>query len=280
MWTLPVAEIDRLIFEDAPGGDLTTECLGIGARQGRFALRARDPMVLAGVEVAAQMMARMGLEVRLSAASGDRLEPGDPVVEARGRADGLHMIWKSGKNLMESLSGVASATREMVDAVAAVAPGVRVALTRKTFPGSRALSQLAARAGGGIVHRAGLSETVLIFAEHRTFLPDEPLAELAARLRAAAPERKVEIEVASVEEAIAAMDAGFEAIQLEKFSAAQMAAATAHARTRPRPPLIAAAGGVKPDNAAEFVATGIGLVVTSWPYAARPRDFSTELGPV
>lgn len=279
MWTLPVSEIDRLIFEDAPGGDLTTECLGIGAQPGRFALAARDPMVLAGIEVAAQMMVRMGLEVQRHAASGDRLEPGDPVIEARGRADGLHMIWKSGKNLMESLSGIASATREMVDAVTAVSPGMRVALTRKTFPGSRNLSQLAARAGGGIVHRAGLSETVLVFAEHRSFCPDEPLVELAARIRAAAPERKAEIEVASVEEAIEAMNAGFDAIQLEKFSAARMATVVAHARTRSQPPLIVAAGGIRPDNAAEFVAIGIGLVVTSWPYAARPRDFSTELGP-
>lgn len=280
MWTLPVSEIDRLIFEDAPGGDLTTESLGIGARRGHFALAARDPMVLAGVEIAEQMMARMGLKVRLSAASGTRLDPGDPVIEAHGRADALHMIWKSSKNLMESLSGIATATREMVRAVEAAAPGTPVALTRKTFPGSRVLSQLAARAGGGIVHRAGMSETVLIFAEHRAFCAGEPLAELAARMRASAPERKIEIEVGSVAEAIAATDAGFDAIQLEKFGVAGMETVVAHARSRARPPLIAAAGGITPDNAGEFVATGIGLVVTSWPYAARPRDFSTTLEPL
>ncbi|MFV0244455.1 MAG: ModD protein [Qingshengfaniella sp.] len=280
MWTLPGAEIDRLIYEDAPGGDLTTDCLGIGGQAGRFTLAARDPMVLAGVEVAGQMMARQGLEVRLSAASGDRLVPGDPVIEARGRADGLHMIWKSSKNLMESLSGIATATRAMVDAVQAVAPEVQVALTRKTFPGSRVLSQLAARAGGGIVHRAGLSETILIFAEHRRFCADEPLVDLARRMRRVAPERKIEVEVASVAQAIAAADAGFEAVQLEKFTADQMARVIAHTRGLARPPLIVAAGGITPDNAANLVATGIGLVVTSWPYAARPRDFATDLGPL
>lgn len=279
MWILPETDIDRLIFEDAPGGDLTTECLDIGSQHGRLALAARDPMVLAGVEVAAQMMRRVGLDVRLHAASGDRLNPGDPAIEAQGRADALHMIWKSSKNLMESLSGIATATRTLADAAGAVSPGVRIALTRKTFPGSRCLSQLAVRAGGGVIHRAGMSETVLIFAEHRAFCADEPLAALAARMRAAAPERKIEIEVGSVQEAIAAIDAGFDAVQLEKFSPQQMADVVGHARTRAVPPLVVAAGGIKPDNVAQCVATGIGLVVTSWPYMARPLDFSTAFAP-
>ncbi|GAA5232254.1 ModD protein [Verticiella sediminum] len=280
MWILPESEIDRLIFEDAPGGDLTTAAMAIGEQHGRLALRARDAMVLAGVEVAARMMERVGLQARIETRSGARLEPGAPVLSATGSAAALHRVWKSAKNLMESLSGIATATRAMVDAVEAVAPDVRIALTRKTFPGSRVLSQLAAMAGGGIVHRAGLSETILIFAEHRAFLRDEPLHALAARMRRAAPERKIEIEVGSVAEALEAIDAGFDAIQLEKFAPAGMAAVVAHARSRQRPPLIAAAGGITPENAAQCVSTGIGLVVTSWPYAARPRDLATEFQPV
>jgi molybdenum transport protein len=81
--------------------------------------------------------------------------------------------------LVEILSGIANAARAIVDAVEAVDPNLRVACTRKTFPGGRRLSHLAVKAGGAILHQSGLSETILDFAEHRAFLGDEPLASVA-----------------------------------------------------------------------------------------------------
>lgn len=279
-WFLSEAEIDHLIREDAPAGDLTTACLGIGTAAGRMALSARDPMCLAGVEVAASILRRVGLTVRQSAASGDRLGPGAPVIEAEGRADALHLVWRTAKNLMESLSGIATATRDMVDAAAAVDPAVAVALTRKTFPGSRRLSQAAGLAGGGVIHRAGISETVLVFAEHRSFAPSLTLADMAVRLRRAAPEKKLAIEVGDLAEARDAIAAGFDVIQLERFEPAAIRAVADAAREADHRVLVAAAGGVTPSNVAQVVAAGAGLIVTSWPYAARPRDLATHLGPV
>lgn len=276
-WLMPTAELDRLIFEDAPAGDLTTEALNIGHAPAELVLDTRQPMVLAGVEVAAAMFERAGLLVQMHAASGTRLASGSPVLTASGTASAMHTVWKSAKNLMEYLSGIATATRTMVDAAATVDPSVRIALTRKTFPGSRRLSQLAAVVGGGIIHRAGLSETVLVFAEHRVFAPDASLATLAAQLRHALPEHRLAIEVASLEEARAAIDAGFGIIQLEKFSLPDIRQAAGYAREHQPTPLVAATGGITPENVATHVQMGAQLIVTSWPYAARPREFSTHL---
>ncbi len=143
---------------------------------------------------------------------------------------------------------------------------MRVACTRKTFPGGRRLTHLAVKAGEAILHRAGLSETILVFAEPRAFLGGESLASIATRLRRAAHEKKLAIEVGAVADAREAIEAGFDVIQLEKFPAAAIA------RGRASPPLIAAAGGVNAANAAEYVRAGAGLIVTSAPYAAPPRD--------
>ena len=269
--------VDQLIAEDAPGGDLTSESLGILGRRGHIRFSARGAMTVAGIELAAAMLRRRGATVTPTRRSGERVEAGAVLLEGAGDAADLHLAWKASQTLVEALSGVATAARALVDAVEAVDPNVRVACTRKTFPGGRRLSHLAVRAGGAILHRAGLSETVLVFAEHRAFLADEPLASIAERLRRAAPERKIAAEVRTVAEACAAIEAGFDVVQLEKFGTTAVAEVAAFAHGRTSPPLIAAAGGINALNAADYVLAGAGLIVTSAPYSARPCDVSVRI---
>lgn len=266
------AEIEALLVEDIPASDLTTEALDIGAQRARMTYRARRAMTVAGIEIAAGVIQRCGATAAVRIATGQRVEPGAVLLEGEGSAEALHASWKVSQTLTEILSGIATATRAVADAVEAVNPAVRVACTRKTFPGGRRLSQLAVRAGGGILHRAGLSETILVFAEHRVFLNGEPLAQIAGRLRRAAPEKKLGIEVDTVAAAGEAIAAGFDVIQLEKLIPAQVAEVAAIARTAPVPPLVAAAGGINAANAASYAEAGAGLIVTSWPYYAGPAD--------
>lgn len=274
---ISAADIERILLEDVGGGDLTTDALGIGAFPGEMVFRARGEMIVAGVEVAARMMAGLAVEIR--ARDGNRLVPGDLILSARGSARDLHRAWKSAQTLMEILSGIATATRALVDAAARVDPEVRIATTRKTVPGARQLSQLAVRAGGGILHRQGLGETILVFSEHRAFLPGKSFAELAAHLRRAQPEKALGIEVGTVDEAREAIDAGFHVIQLEKFQPADVAAVRTYRGQGAGFPLIAAAGGISPETVADYVAAGAGLIVTSWPYTARPRDVAVTITP-
>lgn len=269
--------IARLIDEDAPAGDLTTEALGIGRRPGVMRFFARQAMVVAGIDVARRLMA--GLEVELEVADGDSVAAATPLLVARGTAADLHLAWKSAQTLMEILGGIASATAELVAAVTAVNPNVRVATTRKTVPGTRRLSQLAVKAGGGIVHRMGLSETVLVFAEHRVFLGPLSFADIAARLRRAQPEKAIGIEVSTLEDGIAAAEAGFDVVQLERFSPEAVATLAAHLAGGPVRPRLAPAGGIHPGNAAAYARAGADLIVTSWPYTAPPRDIQVTLMP-
>lgn len=274
---ISAADIDRICQEDVGGGDLTTDALGIGGLPGEMVFRARGEMIIAGVEVASRMMA--GLDLDIHARDGDRLASSGLILSARGAAADLHRVWKSAQTLIEILSGIATATRAIVDAAAKINPDVRIATTRKTVPGARHLSQLAVKAGGGILHRQGLGETILVFSEHRAFLPNQSLADLAAHLRRAQPEKALGIEVATVDEARAAIDAGFHVIQLEKFPPADVAAVRAYRGQGTGFPLLAAAGGISPETVADYVRAGAGLIVTSWPYTARPRDVAVTITP-
>lgn len=276
-------EIAALLGEDAAHGDITTEALGFGDAPARMLFRARGRLVVAGSAVARDLLAAAGAtRVTLAASDGDVCADGATLLTADGPAAALHRGWKAAQTLLEILAGIAGATRALVEAATTVDAAVRVATTRKTVPGARRLSQLAVQAGGGILHRQGLGETILVFAEHRAFLADLRFADLAARLRQRQPEKALGIEVATLDEAVAAAAAGFDVIQLEKFTpdaVAALAARLPSAGPGQRAPLLAAAGGIHPGNAGDYVRAGARLLVTSWPYTARPAEVAVTLAP-
>jgi molybdenum transport protein len=274
---IPRAELERLLFDDAPHGDLTTEMLGLGPRRGLMRFSARNAMVAALTAEAAVILELAGATVELCAEDGQRLEQGAEILRASGPASSLLRGWKVAQTLIEIWSGVATSAREIVEAARSAAPNVCVACTRKNTPGVKGFAVAAVKAGGAVMHRLGLSETILVFPEHRAFLPDDSLGEIAARLRRAAPEKKLVIEVSGVEDGVAAAQAGFDVIQAEKFAPAGIAELVAATRALPRPPVVAAAGGVKASNARDYALAGAHVLVTSAPYSASPCDVSVRI---
>jgi molybdenum transport protein len=266
------AELLALLHDDVPSGDLTTRALGIGGQAAELGFFARQAMTLCAIEEAARLFELAGARAQAHAVSGASLAAGAPMLSVQGPAASLHRAWKTAQNLVEWASGLASATA----AIVAAASGVPVACTRKHVPGTKALSVKAVLAGGGVMHRLGLSETLLVFAEHRLFL-DEPPAQTVRRLRSRQAEKKIVVEVADVGAALRWADAGADVLQLEKFTPQTLAEcrqaveASALARSVPRA-LLAAAGGLRADNAGAYVAAGADLLVTSAPYWAPPKD--------
>lgn len=270
-------DLCRLLDDDTAGGDLTTASLAIGHQPARLEFRARQAMTVCASEEAQRLFELAGAQARLHLHSGQRAEAGELILEATGSAASLHQAWKTAQTLVEWASGIASATA----AIVAAAGGVRVACTRKNVPGTKALSIKAVKAGGAIMHRLGLSETLLLFAEHRLFLDASP-AHTIAQLKRAQPEKKIIVEVAGLQEALRWAEAGADVLQLEKFTPEAVAACrralfelgAASAR-----PLLAAAGGVRADNASAYVAAGADLLVSSEPYTAPPQDVQVNFLP-
>jgi molybdenum transport protein len=262
--------LQQLLAEDVPFGDLTSESLAITAKPGRVRFFARDPMRVCGVEEAVRLFQLCGAEAEAQTASGTEAAPETPLLEARGSAGALHQGWKTAQTLMEWCGGIASSAAAIVKAARRGDPNVIVAGTRKNVPGNRRLAVKAFKAGGAVMHRNGLSETLLIFAEHRLFLDHETPTETLTRLRRQCPEKRVVVEVATPAEAVTWADA--DVLQLEKFTPEQVAETVAALDARGSQAVIGAAGGINANNAEQYARAGARLLVTTAPHLAPPRD--------
>jgi molybdenum transport protein len=261
------AELVQLLQDDVPCGDLTTETSGIGQQAARLEFRARQDMVVCAIEEAARLFTLGGTKVELHVHSGQPVYKDELLLEVRGNARVLHRVWKTAQVLVEWASGISTATAAIVKAAAPVA----VVCTRKNVPGTKALSVKAVRAAGATMHRLGLSETLLLFAEHRLYLDEAPAATVA-RFKRAEPEKKLVVEVANIDEAMVWAQAGADVLQLEKFTPEAVAECRKAIDSAGLHAMLAAAGGVRADNASACVRAGADLLVTSAPYTAPPKD--------
>jgi molybdenum transport protein len=267
--------IDQWIEEDIPYFDLTTELLGIGGQPGSIAYYSRDPITVACVKEAAQILSRCDLKVTEQAESGQKAEPGQVFLKAEGCAGDIHKAWKVTLNLFEYACGISTRTAKLVSAARSVKPDLGVLTTRKVFPGTKAVSVSAAIAGGALPHRLGLGETILIFDNHLKKIGGyRSLAKRLPDMKARACDKEICVEVVTEEEALLMADAGADALQFDKVSPDTLKGIVAKLRDRGSKARMIAAGGVTADNAAAYAGTGIDAISTTWIYFGKPADCS------
>jgi molybdenum transport protein len=261
----------QLLHDDVPQGDLTTDLLLDPDQPIQIAFSARQEMTVCATEEAARMFVLVDAQVECLVPSGHSVAADTTLLRAWGSTAALFMAWKAAQVLVEWASGLSTATRQLVMA----AGSVPVACTRKQVPGTKLLATKAVRAGGGIMHRHGLSETILVFAEHRQFLT-QPSADTVQLLRHRSPEHKIVVEVHDETDAQCWILAGADVIQMDKFSPDQVAAIAHFCHEHHCVPVLAAAGGVHAGNATDYVTAGATLLVTSAPYHAAPKDVAVR----
>lgn len=273
-------ELDRLLLEDIAFGDVTTRALNIGTQAGQMTFRRRHAGRVSGIAVARRLLAKLDLAVVTHAADGTDVDANTVLLTASGTADALHQGWKVTQNVLEWCSGVAQYMHVMAVAAERINPQVRLACTRKSIPGTKSLAVMAVIHGGGILHRAGTAESVLLFANHRHCCA-EPTnwPAMVARLKRAAPEKKIIVEADTIEEARSALGARADIVQLDKFTPDEVQAVQAIHNRMASGSLLSVAGGIDLGNVADYVAAGAGLVVTSAPYYARPADIKVDIQP-
>lgn len=263
--------LQELIQEDVPHGDMTTMGLALGDAPGRVVMAARQPMTVCGTEEAARLFELYGASATVIAPSGTHVLAGAELLSAHGRASTLLLVWKVAQTLMEYASSIASEVARIVTELRAAGHAQPLACTRKSFPGARALSVKAVLQGGGIMHRMGLSETMLLFPEHRVFL-DVSTDDMVGRLRKYQPEKRLVVEVGSLEEALAMATSGADVLQLERFTPEAVRQCKMTLHTSRLHPTLAVAGGVNAANAVAYAEAGADILVSSAPYHAPPRD--------
>ncbi len=239
------------------------------------AFTARAGGVLAGVPAVRAVLSDVlggRYEEVTAVPDGARLTAGEPALVVRAPVRGLLTAERTALNLLCHLSGVATATAAWVDAVAGT--GARIRDTRKTLPGLRLLEKYAVRCGGGVNHRLGLGDAVLIKDNHVAAAGSVGAA--LDRARAAAPDLPCEVEVDSLDQLDEVLELGAELVLLDNFTVAQTAEAVR--RRGSRPTLLESSGGLALANARAYAATGVEfLAVGALTHSVTALDVGLDL---
>lgn len=250
--------IVRLALSEDIGraGDLTTDGVVKAATRARAALVARKAGVVAGLDVAAIAFTLLDDAVRMQVERGDgqTVAGGETIAIVDGPARAILTGERTALNFLCRLSGIATTTAAMVEAVRG--HKAHVICTRKTTPGLRALEKYAVRAGGGMNHRFGLDDAVLIKDNHVAIAGG--VAEAVAGVRERAGHLvKIQVEVDTLAQLAELVPLGVDAVLLDNMDLATMQEAVRMVGGRM---LLEASGGVTPDTVAEIAATGVDLI--------------------
>ena len=269
---------ETALEEDGWRDDVTTRALVPPAQRGVGLITAKAEGVIAGLPVAAAVFALLDSEIRFSADApeGTTVSPGDVLARAEGALAPILTGERVALNLLQRLSGIASATRKLVEAVAGL--DVIILDTRKTTPGLRELERYAVRVGGGTNHRFNLSDGVLIKDNHLAAARDRELSigQVIEEARRSAPDgMPIEIEVTSAEAAREALDGGADVILLDNMAPAEMRAVVVLVGGRA---LTEASGGVTLENVRAVAETGVDRIsVGALTHSSPALDISLEI---
>ena len=262
---LPMIMIEPLVraalLEDlGRAGDITTDAIVPAGLVATTSLVSRQPGAIAGLDLAALAFKLIDPAVTLNEkrADGDRVAPGDVVAVVRGPARGMLTAERVALNFLSRLSGIASATASIVEAVKG--SHARIVCTRKTTPGLRAIEKYAVRAGGGSNHRFGLDDAVLIKDNHVAIAGGiRPAIE---RARAGVGHLvKIEVEVDTLTQLEEALGIGVDAVLLDNMTPHQLGEAVALVAGRA---ITEASGRVTPTTAPAIAASGVDLISIGW----------------
>jgi nicotinate-nucleotide pyrophosphorylase (carboxylating) len=271
------------LAEDVGGGDVTTLATVPAGLESAALMRAREPLVAAGLqfaelafrEMAAKYGQRAALKIKKLVQDGQRVAAGKPLLKISGPSRALLSAERVALNFVQRLSGVATATAQFADAI----KGTRAKIldTRKTTPGWRRFEKYAVACGGGKNHRLGLFDMVLIKDNHLAALRDaqpNAIAAAVARARKKFPRLKIEVEADTLEQAAQAAEAGADIILLDNMPPAQLRRAVTLIAGRAR---TEASGGVNLKTIRAIAATGVDFIsVGAVTHSARAVDIGLD----
>jgi nicotinate-nucleotide pyrophosphorylase (carboxylating) len=269
--------IAAALKEDIGKGDITTEFFVPEALHASGRIVAHEPAVVAGTGTAAEIFRKIDPATDIQIVRPDReaVVAGDIVIEVRGLARSILKAERVALNFLQRLSGIATLTRQFVDAVGN--HPAKILDTRKTTPGLRALEKAAVVAGGGVNHRSGLFDMVLVKDNHLAALGGlSGFADQIRRLRKERPNIRIEVEADDLEQARAFVEIdGIDVILLDNMEPAQIREALALRRNNIK---FEASGGITLKNVRRIAATGVDYIsIGALTNAAPAIDLGLEM---
>ena len=272
--------IEEALFEDVGLGDITTESIVPSDARGKATLISKASGVIAGLEVMNAVFRAVdpGVTVEPHLSEGTGIAPGTTVATVEGPLGAILKAERTALNFLQRMSGIATLTRSFVDAVAHT--HAKITDTRKTAPSLRIIDKLAVASGGGVNHRFGLDEMVLIKDNHIAIAGGVGLAidKCQAYLRAANLDPKIEVEASNFAEVAEVLKHdGVHRIMLDNFTVEQMRRAVDTINRRVE---VEASGNVSLENVATIAETGVDYIsIGALTHSAKALDVSLEVQP-
>jgi nicotinate-nucleotide pyrophosphorylase (carboxylating) len=262
--------------EDIGGGDITTEFFVAADLQATARIVAREKAIVAGVNTATEVFHRIdgATKVEVICEDGSAVGASDTIMEIQGLAWSILKAERVALNFLQRLSGIATLTRQFVDAVGE--HPAKILDTRKTTPGLRVLEKAAVVAGGGHNHRFGLYDMVLVKDNHLRATETRAVAKTVARIRKTRPDVRIEVEADNLEQVRAFLEMDdVDLILLDNMKSAQIREAVALGKGKVK---FEASGGITLKNVRRIAATGVDYIsVGALTHSARAIDLSLEL---
>jgi nicotinate-nucleotide pyrophosphorylase (carboxylating) len=269
------SDLLRLALEEDLGpGDVTTPLVVDAFRRGAAVIEAREPLVVCGLAVAEAVFHRLDPALRFEPLAGDGAdaEPGAVLARLHGRLAPLLAGERTALNFLMRLCGVATTTRRFVRAV--VGTRAEIVDTRKTLPGWRVLDKYATAVGGATNHRVGLFDGILLKDNHVAAAGGVALAVKTAKA-AAPPGLRLQVEVESAQDAVAAVEAGADFLLLDNRTPAEVREIVARIGGRA---LLEVSGGIDLTNVREMAETGVARIsIGALTHSARAADVALEI---
>ncbi len=269
--------IVRTLAEDVGDGDHTSLATIPGDTQGNARLLVKDTGVLAGVELAVEIFKIVSpdLKVNVLMNDGDLIKPGDVVLEVEGSVQCILRAERLVLNCMQRMSGIATKTRHIIDLLKGT--NTRVLDTRKTTPGLRYLEKWAVQIGGGVNHRFGLYDMILIKDNHVDYSGGirQALRNTHEYLKANGKKLPIEIEVRNLDELEQVLEVGgVDRILLDNFSLSDLSEAVNIVSGRYA---TEASGGITEDNIKDYAACGVDYIsVGALTHSVKSLDLSLK----
>jgi nicotinate-nucleotide pyrophosphorylase (carboxylating) len=264
----------RLIDEDAPSGDVTSEVI-IPEICCHAEISAEQEGIIAGLYEATTLFSHYGVAVEQFVKDGQAVKSGDILLSLNGNAKKILLVERTALNIIGRMSGIASQTRKMADIVSDKNPKCRVAATRKTSPGFRELDKKAVQLGGGDSHRGSLSDGILIKDNHLALIS---LNKAIITAKKSTLYKKIEVEVETADDALMAASMGADIILLDNMNPEQVKTTLGELKkmgVRDRV-IIEISGGIEPRTLIDFAVLDVD-VISMGALTHTVRNFSVKL---
>jgi nicotinate-nucleotide pyrophosphorylase (carboxylating) len=269
-----MSKVNEYLDEDIGFGDITSDTL-IGEENGSARIKANEDCLLAGLEEAIEVFKEVGVSVFPMARDGERVAKGEDVLVVEGPLKKILLGERLALNFLMMMSGVATATNNIVRDCRKHNPNIKIAATRKTTPGFRLYEKKAVVMGGGDPHRFRLDDAILIKDNHLRVVGS--ITQAVGKAKGASFSKKVEVEVETVEQAVEAAKAGADIVMLDNMRPEQVEVAYLAVKRLNEKALVEVSGGLSPETAPHYAKHADILSIGWITHSARAVHFNLEV---